>query len=255
MDYMKTMLARTATGEEQLTDAGSRNVAVAGRKFLSLLMLLYEALYQVTVKTKMFDGAFFSLYNYMFTPNQLIFFTQCLVETRTVPGCCVEVGCARGRTTAFLRKFMDENGIAKDYYAIDTFRGFLSQHLKHEVERRQKDPQLGTFFSLNKKKWFDYSLQVSGIDSVKSVETDATKFDFDGIGPIAFALLDVDLYLPMTDVLPKLYRSLSNGGVIVVDDCVENQVWDGAFAAYTEFVSRNGLKREIVLEKLGIIRK
>jgi hypothetical protein len=151
---------------------------------------------------------------------------------------------------------MDENAIVKDYYAIDTFRGFVPEHVRHEVERRHKDRNVGTFFSVNKKKWFDYSLKVSGVDSVISVEDDATKFDFDRIAPISFALLDLDLYLPMIDVLPRLYRNLSKGGVIVVDDCsIEDRRWDGSLVAYTEFVCKTGLKREILFEKLGIIRK
>ncbi len=255
MDAMKTGLRQTGIEGGKAKAERSADLRKTTRPRWSLPMLLYEALYQVSVKTKLFDDPIFSLYKYMFSPNQLIFLTRCLAETRDIPGCCVEVGCSKGRTTAFLRKFMDENGIAKDYYAIDTFSGFVAEHVNHEVEHRDKDRNLATYFSLNKRKWFDYSLQISGIESVRSVEIDATKFDFDRIAPISFALLDVDLYIPMTDVLPKVYHNLSTGGVILVDDCAEDQKWDGSFAAYTEFVARNGLKREIVLEKLGIIRK
>lgn len=210
---------------------------------------------EASMRTGIFDRSIFSVYNYMFSPSQLIFLTQCLTETRHVPGCCVEVGCAQGRTTAFLRKFMDENGIEKNYYALDTFSGFVPEHVDYEVARRSKDRDINQVFMTNKQKWFDYSLKISGVRTVESIECDAAKFDFDRLGPIAFALLDVDLYLPMIDILPKLYRNLSAGGIILVDDCMPHELWDGALAAYEEFALDSGIERDIVLEKIGIIRK
>lgn len=196
-----------------------------------------------------------SVYDYMFSPAQLIYFTQCLAETRNVPGCCVEIGCAYGRTTAFLRKFMDESGIAKEYYALDTFKGFVPEHLDYEADRRNKDRAIDLWFVNNKKKWYDHSLKVSNISSVVSIECDAAKFDFTSIEPVAFALLDVDLYLPMIEILPKLYHSLSPGGMILVDDCMPHSHWDGALAAYQEFVAKNGIEPRIVLDKIGVITK
>lgn len=210
---------------------------------------------EASIRTGIFSRRFLSVYDYMFSPGQLIFFTQGLVQTRHVPGCCIEVGCAYGQTTAFLRKFMDESGISKDYYALDTFSGFIPEHVDYEVNRRNKNRRIARSFVTNKKKWFDYSLRVSGINSVVSIECDAAKFDFDRIGPIAFALLDVDLYLPMIAILPKLYQNLSAGGIIMVDDCVADEHWDGALAAYDEFVSHTGIERKIVLDKIGIIIK
>ena len=196
-----------------------------------------------------------SVYDYMFSPNQLIFLTQCLTETRDVPGCCVEIGCAYGRTTAFLRKFMDENEIAKPYYALDTFKGFVPEHLDYETERRDKDQGVDLWFVNNKKSWFDHSLKISGVKSVTSIECDAANFDFDSIAPISFALLDVDLYLPMIQILPKLYRNLSKGGFILVDDCMPHAYWDGSLAAYNEFVAAQGLEHKILFEKIGVIRR
>jgi SAM-dependent methyltransferase len=210
---------------------------------------------EASMRTGVFDRSIFSVYNYMFSPSQLIFLTQCLTETRHVAGCCIEIGCAQGRTTAFLRKFMDESGIKKSYYALDTFSGFISEHVDYEVNQRSKNRDINRVFVTNKKKWFDYSLGISGVHSVESIECDATKFEFDRLGPIAFALLDVDLYLPMVDILPKLYRNLSPGGIILVDDCMPHELWDGALAAYEEFVSARGIEHNIVVEKIGIIRK
>ena len=68
--------------------------------------------------------------------------------------------------------------------------------------------------------------------------------------------LDVDLYRPMKSGLSKLYQGLEPGGVIIVDDCDENDArWDGADQAYKEFMQEIGQPVDIVLGKLGVIRK
>jgi hypothetical protein len=66
-------------------------------------------------------------------------------------GLCVEIGCAAGRTTVFLRKFMDENNIVKDYYALDTFSGFVPEHVDYEVARRDKNRAMSQIFVTNKR--------------------------------------------------------------------------------------------------------
>ena len=195
-------------------------------------MVCTEALVATGIIDRVFGRKAFSAYDYMFTPRQLIYFTQCLSETR-------DVRVAAWRSVVPMakpppsRKFMEESKIIKDYYAIDTFRGFVPGHVDYEVQRRSKNRRaIATSFVTNKKKWFDSSLNAAGVHSVASVECDATKFDFDHIGPIAFAFLDVDLYVPMIDILPKVYRNLSAGGILLIDDCKPDERWDGALAAY-----------------------
>jgi SAM-dependent methyltransferase len=214
-----------------------------------------EAAMRTNLLNRILGRNIWSVYDYMFSPAQLILLTQGLTETRDVSGCCVEIGCAYGRTTAFLRKFMDEQGIAKNYYALDTFNGFVREHLDYETTHRNKGRGVDLWFMNNKKEWFDHALRISGIQGVESIECDAATFDFDGLRPIAFALLDVDLYLPMAAILPKLYQAMSPGGIIFVDDCMPHAYWDGALVAYTEFVAQQGIAPRIEHGKIGIIRK
>jgi O-methyltransferase len=191
----------------------------------------------------------------MFSPQQLFLLSECIREAAGVDGCCVEAGCAFGATTVFLKKFMEGEHIDKDYVAIDTFQGFVEEHSAYEISNRSKDKEIFSAFSENKKTWYDYSLRLGGIDKVRSIEVDVTKFDFSTIAPIAFCLVDVDLFLAIADVLPKIYASLSRGGIIVVDDCKKDTDWDGALEAYLQFMSKLGLPAEIRCEKLGLIRK
>jgi len=221
---------------------------------MSLSQTIRSVFKEISFRTGLYNQLFFSVYPYMYKPNQLMFLTDCIRAVQNVPGCFVEAGCAYGATTVFLNKFMFDEGVMRDYYAIDTFSGFLDEHVQHEITNRGKPARLAAYFAENKKAWFDRSLMLHGVERVTSIESDVTKFDFSAIAPIAFCLLDVDLYKPIEDVLPKIYKAMSPGGVIVVDDCMPSQLWDGALQAYEEFVQRNGLPKEIAAEKLGIVR-
>jgi O-methyltransferase len=198
----------------------------------------------------------FSLYPYMFSPAQLIFLTDCITSVSAVPGNFVEIGCAYGATTVFLNKFINDNAdlVTRNYYAIDTFRSFVAEHADYEIQNRGKPPSIKKRFKENKKTWFDKSMAVHGVKRVKSIECDATQFDLSCVAPIAFCLIDVDLYIPVKDLLPKIYSVMAPGGIIIVDDCQPDQMWDGALQAYEEFARDRDLPAEIVLEKLGILR-
>ncbi len=210
----------------------------------------------ISLRTGVYTQTFFDVYPYMFTPQQLIFMCQCLKESAMISGCCLEAGCAYGATTVFLNKFMKDESIDKQYFAIDTFSGFPEEHSNFEIKQRNKRKKIKNSFSENKQSWFNYSLQRSGIGgNVHSIAGDVTKFDYSSLGPISFCLLDVDLYLPVKDSLPKIYHQLSPGGIMIIDDCKPNCDWDGAYLAYQEFCHNFGIKEEIHHEKIGVLRK
>ena len=60
----------------------------------------------------------------------------------------------------------------------------------------------------------------------------------------------------MKKSLGEIYKALSTGGMLVVDDCDPNDThWDGADQAYKEFMKEIGQPIEILHGKLGIVRK
>lgn len=193
----------------------------------------------------------------MFTVPQLIFLCKCIEETSGTEGSVVEVGCETGVTTVFLNKFMDALGIQKHYYALDTFSGFVKEDVEFEVlTRNKRRSDYRSLFTVNSRKWFDWTMTRNGITRVRSILADANTFDFSRIGPISFCLLDVDLYRPIRKCLPAIYDVLSPGGILVVDDCdASNSQWDGAEQAYREFVSAQKITAEIRHGKFGIINK
>jgi len=199
---------------------------------------------------------FFPRYGYNFTPPQLNFLCRCIEDSKHSEGAVCEIGCAYGYTTLFLNKYMDAEGIEKPYYAIDTFSGFVSDDVEFEVNHRRKKRGWYSGFAVNKKKWFDATMQSNKIVRVTSIQADVNKMDLTKIGSLSFCLLDVDLYRPMRKALPELYSVLSPGGIIVVDDCNSaSELFDGSDQAYNEFMQEMGQKPTVVHGKLGIIKK
>lgn len=197
--------------------------------------------------------SFFNRYEYMFSPEELCFLCSCITKTRNLPGPILEVGCAMGNTTVFLNKHMDYSKIEKQYICIDTFSGFTQTDIKHEISRGKDLTILNTEFKMNSQKWFDRTMQINGISRVKSFQADIGQFEFKETKDISFCLIDVDLYIPVKLALEKTYKLMDNGGIIVVDDCWQNQIYDGAYQAYIEFVSTHNLPKKIVLGTLGVI--
>jgi SAM-dependent methyltransferase len=192
-------------------------------------------------------------YSYNFTPEQLSFFVSCINDTRGVDGDIFEIGCFAGQTTCFLNRHLQESGIAKDYYCIDTFKGFTSEDVALEVAERGKKWSDFTGFRVNRLKWFRYTLKQNGCHRVFCIQTDVQKYKFDRA--VSFCLLDVDLYRPTLYALKNIWPLLSPGGIIVVDDCKPSNPSDGALQAYTEFTQSQTVPQRFLMDKLGLIQK
>jgi SAM-dependent methyltransferase len=204
-----------------------------------------------------FRKYFFYRYHYMFSPQQLCYMVNSLNETGDVEGEILEIGCAEGRTTVFLNKHLQDIGSKKKYSCIDTFSGFTSEDIEHEATKRNKDKDiLKVQFVANKKIWVDKTLAYNGIDDVKTYEADINKFDIGsmGIQKLSLCIIDVDLYKPCKSALEKVLPLMSKGGRIIVDDCMQNDTYDGAYEAYIEFIKKHGFSNNIILKKLGIIQ-
>jgi len=204
-----------------------------------------------------FRHNFFPKYGYNFTVPQLCFLCESLTETREIPGSVVEIGCHNGATTVLFNRLMDDLGMHKDYYAIDTFSGFTREDVDFEVKHRGKRGDLfAGAFEVNSKRWFDGTMEQNHITRVQSIQADINHFDMSTHAPYSFVLLDVDLYKPTKKVLAELYAAMSPGGIIIVDDCDEADMrWDGADQAYKEFAAEIGQPIRIVQQCLGVLNK
>jgi O-methyltransferase len=197
---------------------------------------------------------FFPRYQYQFNPGQLCFLCGCVERTASVDGAIVEIGCSNGHTTVFLNKHLNAIKVEKQYFAIDTFGGFTPEDVRVEVHERGKSGEALDAFTVNSKRWFDYTMSLNSVQRVTSIEADANTFDYDRVGRISFCLIDVDLYRPVRKALQEVLPRMAPGGIVVIDDCSTQAVaFDGALQAYEEFVRERQLPSQIVHGKLGVI--
>lgn len=195
-------------------------------------------------------------YPMMFTPQQL--FCLCDMARRAAPlgGCFYEIGVAWANTTIFLNRYLEGEGFRVDYRVLDTFAGFTREDVAHEVEERGTPARIRHSFTMNDRRWIETKLARNGLGRIPCHAQDASRFDFAAGPPIAFALLDVDLYRPTAAILPALWDRLLPGGIIVVDDCDKtHELWNGAYQALSEFTAARGFETETRAGKLGILSK
>jgi O-methyltransferase len=193
-------------------------------------------------------------YSYCVEPIQLTTLINEIERLKPVRGCVVEIGVARGMTTRFLAEHFIRNKISDTkIYAIDTFSSFTEDDLQHEVNVRGKSLTALKRFSYN-----DYEVWAKNFSEfpfVRPIKTDCAAYDYSVLKPIKLAFLDVDLYIPTKKTLPKLYENLVEGGVILIDDVLNNRTYDGAYQAYTEYCSEKNIVPTFIGNKCGVIRK
>jgi hypothetical protein len=174
---------------------------------------------------------------------------------KDIQGNIVEIGVARGLTTRLICEhlILQQMHEKQTLFALDTFSSFTERDLQFEIEKRGKTRNELLGFAYNdyeiwKRNFLDFAF-------VKAIQTDCVDFDYRRISPIKLVFLDVDLYLPTTKTLPKVYEQLVKGGVILVDDVKNKTEWDGAYQAYIEFCQSIGISPKIIGNKCGLIYK
>jgi hypothetical protein len=194
-------------------------------------------------------------YPYNLEPIQLSLLINEIERLKDTPGNIIEIGVARGMSTRFLCEHIRLRDLEQSltYYAVDTFESFIKSDLDFEVNERGKSRSELQGFAFN-----DFAIwkrNFSMYPFVQAVKADCVALDYTTLSPIKIALLDVDLYLPTRKTLPKLFDALIPGGVMLVDDVLENKTYDGAYHAYMEFCESANLTPTVIGNKCGVIRK
>ena len=194
-------------------------------------------------------------YPYNVEPIQLSIIINEIEKLKDLNGCICEIGVARGMTTRFIAEHIRNQNIDEKnmVFAIDTFNSFIESDLSFEVDKRGK--------SLKDLKGFEYNSfdvwknNFSEFNFVKAIQADCSDFEYQSVSPIKVCFIDVDLYLPTKKALVKIYEATINGGVIIVDDVMDNSTYDGAYQAYIEFCDEYNLQANIIGNKCGLIYK
>ena len=197
-------------------------------------------------------------YRYNVPPGVLLELCRAIEETRRLEGPIVEVGCAAGATTVFLNRYLAELKLVRRYVCIDTFAGFTSLDIEYErsVRHKQDHGFLNTAFSTNSRALFEQTMLVNRILNVSVIEGDIGEVDLTPTSQAVVCFIDVDLYKPVLTALKALLPRMAVGGVVLVDDCFEEQeFFDGSLQAYREFTLAHGFPEDIVRGRLGRIVK
>ena len=113
-----------------------------------------------SLRTGLWNNLFFNVYPYMFDPEQLVFMIERVKDAAQVPGCFVKAGVAWGATTALLNRTMNQEGLERPYYAIDTLSGFVQEQVRYEIETLGKPAEIAHGFAENRQAWFDKSMRL-----------------------------------------------------------------------------------------------
>ena len=171
-----------------------------------------------------------------------------------VPGAVVELGCSVGTTSIFIRRLLNELSPSREFHVYDSFDGL--------PERTEADrPATGTFrFRRGSLRTTKDTLQrVFFIEQLELPKIHTGWFaeipDADYPEQIAFALFDGDFYTSIRDSFDKVYRRLSPGACVVVDDYDWAEL-PGVRQATIDFLrDRPEFERMRVVHGQGIMRK
>jgi O-methyltransferase len=196
----------------------------------------------------------FYRYDYMFRPRELALLVSSLTETQGMKGPIFEIGCAAGHTTVYLNKHLDDSADPRDYFCLDTFAGFTDDDIAVEIERGHTSNRYNHLFRAYRQSWFDQTMRNNHVTRVTSIQADVNSFDFGPYHDISFCLIDVDLMRPVKKALEEVFPRMAPGGIILVDDCVPDAKYDGAWQGYVDFVKSIGFPVDIREGKQGMIR-
>ena len=164
-----------------------------------------------------------------------------------VPGHVVELGCFVGETTVQLRRLLDAWGQShRELHVYDSWRGVPAP----SAEDVPVVPGVAGFPMGNcgcSRESFEQHFSRVGLPLPRVHSGWFSEIPDDEYpSPIAFALLDGDMYSSIVDSFSKIYAKLSPGARVVVDD-YEWEVLPGVKTACQHFL-RDKPEREQVIE-------
>lgn len=150
-------------------------------------------------------------------------------------------------------RFAAEAGMLKEYVALDTFDGFVSEHFEHDLTHGTT-PRTRTGFSRNSLQGVRQLLDSSGCEQVQLIKGDISQLPESQLPDrISVCLLDVDLDIPTYDGLSKVTPRLASGGLVLVDDCHPHNAFAGARAGYRRFAAEAGMAEDYFMN-MGVLR-
>jgi O-methyltransferase len=221
-------------------------------------MRIIERAKYVAYRLPLVRQAMAPTYPYKVSPGQLAALVNLIDGSQASGGTVVEIGVAQGDTSLFLLEHLRGTRQERKVVFSDTFSGFTSDSINHEINVRGKSPFEYDAFRYGDPSRFKKNLNKQGHYGFEICVGDASSIDWSVYAPISAVLLDIDLYIPTLKVLNNIWEHLADDGGIVVDDCLPSTAWDGSLQAVEEFCTsravswaRVGSKGALILKRTG----
>jgi len=139
-----------------------------------------------------------------------------------IEGDIVCIGVFKGGASLYLKSLFEEYGIHKKLWLIDSFSGFNDKNTNHfkdneALKQFSKQIKMSNFPTLNSVKELFVKYQLyNNVNLIEGFLEDlVSKLT---ISKIALLHIDVDFFEPTYLSLKSLYKKLSEGGWVIIDD-------------------------------------
>ncbi|MBA2724895.1 MAG: class I SAM-dependent methyltransferase, partial [Actinobacteria bacterium] len=172
-------------------------------------------------------------------PHDFIGLLQALNIAKSVEGAYVEVGCYRGSSAGAVLRYLGDKGWSRRCYFLDVFGGFDYAEAKASSDSAWVGTHVTEGRDAIAERLRYYTDRAPNL-SVEVHKNNVISDDLpEGIGKIAVANLDVDLYEAVAAGLRKLAPRIAPGGVLVVEDPGHSPLLIGARVALDEFLDED----------------
>lgn len=186
-------------------------------------------------------------------PERLYAYLDALWQRRGIEGAVVEIGCYLGGTAALSSQMLRQTGFPKRYVCVDTFSGFVASHFDRDVSSGTS-AALRDNFAANSLDTVRRLLDYYDCADVELIAADVCSLAATALPePISVCLIDVDLEAPTYAALKLVWPLLALNGVVLVDDCGDDE-YAGAAIAYRRFMAETGLPESYFMG-MGIVER
>ena len=183
-----------------------------------------------------------------------------IILKNNIIGDFVECGVWRGGTGIIIKKLLQKyNNNEKKIYLLDSYEGMENLEKSNTITEKDKLDQICSYILNDVEQYFGKKLIETNYDEVKNnlIYFDCfdknvillkgwfnDQFPFDNINTISLLRLDCDYYYPTKICLEKLYKKVSKGGFIILDEYYLEFM--GEKNAVDEFRSKYNITNKII---------
>lgn len=163
------------------------------------------------------------------------------VNRNRVPGDLMETGVWRGGATIFMRALLKAYGVEdRKVWVADSFEGLPAPKNSGDGWDRSGDEVFQVSIEQVRANFAKFDLLDTQVQFLKGWFADTLPTA--PVEKLAILRLDGDLYSSTMDALENLYRRVSQGGFVIIDDYFS---WPACRHAVTDFLSANGVHPDI----------